>query len=94
LCTDFLLPEWSLREWKKSDTRRINEMISTNKGTSDFKKMIKRVYKLYQVKGLTNMYTSTFIQPYHLLKLGDEEYNQLQLETRRLYFVKTSGMFN
>uniref|UniRef100_U9TCA9 Uncharacterized protein n=1 Tax=Rhizophagus irregularis (strain DAOM 181602 / DAOM 197198 / MUCL 43194) TaxID=747089 RepID=U9TCA9_RHIID len=57
----------TLRGWRKKDARRIRELFSTNKGASEFKKTAKRVYELFQARGLANLYAVTYIRPHHQL---------------------------
>jgi len=73
------------RGWQKKDKRRIRTLFTTNKGARDFCVTARRVYELFRARGLSNLYAVTYIRPYHLLKLDEEEfYNELLPEAQRL----------
>jgi hypothetical protein len=80
----------TLRGWQKEDSQRIREMFKTNKGASDFKKMARRVYELFQARGIASLYVVEFIRPYHLAQMEEKEfYNELLPIARQLYEQET-----
>jgi hypothetical protein len=73
------------RGWQKKDIRQINKLFCAKKSASNFRKTARRVYELFNSRGLANLYTVEFIRPHHLLQLSEEEfYEQLIPEARKL----------
>ncbi len=55
-------------------------------------KLSKRIFELFTVRGLSNLYAATYITPSHLIQLDDDDFNRILLTKAQEFKMKEIEM--